>query len=82
MQEKEGEGRETGRKIELLTGERGENHVEEPSCDNRPTSMHRCECHECTQVSPATLPHFKQINPILYRLYRSHPIFYSIFYSG
>lgn len=46
-------------------GERGGNHLEEPSCDNRPTGMHRCEC---TLVSQVTLPPFKQINPVLYRL--------------
>lgn len=68
---KEGNVRETRRNRELLTEEEkggGGDHMEEPSCDNCPTSMHRWECYECTLVSPATLPHFKQINPILYRL--------------
>lgn len=44
MQEKEGKGRETGRNRELLTEEERGNHVEEPTCDSCPTSMHRCEC--------------------------------------
>lgn len=48
-------------------GEAG-NHMEEPSCDSRPTSMHRCECLERTLVSPATLPRSKQINPISHRI--------------
>lgn len=54
--------------------------MEEPSCDNRPTSMHRCECHECTLVSPATLPHVKQINPILYRLLQKPSNFFTAFF--
>lgn len=38
-------GRKTGRnRVVDKRGERGWIHAEEPSCDNRPTSMHRCEC--------------------------------------
>lgn len=60
-------GKKTGKEekreeTELLTEE--ERDVEEPSCDSCPTSMHRCECSGCT---PATLPHGKQMKPIVYR---------------
>lgn len=56
--------RKKQRVVDRRGGERGRgggggDHVEEPSCDNRPTSMHRCKCHECTLASPATLPLFR-----------------------
>lgn len=81
MQEKEGKGRETGRNRELQTEEERGNHVEEPSCDSCPTSMHRCECYECALESPATLLHFRQIIRFYTDFYKSHPI-YTAFYTA
>lgn len=40
------------------------------------------ECHECTLVSPVTLPHFKQINPILYRLLQKPSNFFSAVFTA
>lgn len=40
------------------------------------------ECHECTLVSPVTLPHFKQIKPILYRLLQKQSNFFSAVFTA
>lgn len=79
MQEIEGRGGE----IKLLTEEEEEEGTMWKNCPVT-TVQQACigECHECTLVSPVTLPHFKQRNPILYRLLQKPSKFLSALFTA
>lgn len=79
---KEEKQRAVDRRREEEKGEGRGNHMEEPSCDNRSTSMHRCECHECTLVSPVTLPSLNKEIQFYTVFHRSIPIFHSIIFTA